>query len=61
MYDYCHIFPIHVYMKKHTYRANIWQLKDHSNLVRLSLQIYFSEEYHYTLSFIRRLHMPSSK
>ena len=32
------------------------QLEENSNLVKLSLWIYFAEEYHYTLRLIRWLH-----
>ena len=32
------------------------QLEENSNLVELSLQIYFGKEYHYTLRLIRWLH-----
>ena len=56
MYGYCYIYPIQVYIIKLTYRMYTMQLEENSNLVKLSLLIYFGQEYHYTLHLIRCLH-----
>ena len=53
IYGYCYIFPIKVYIIKLTYRAYTMRLNENSNLVKLSLKIYFGEEYHYPLHLIR--------
>ena len=47
MYGNCYIFPIQTYIIKLTNRAYTMQLEENSNLVKLSLKIYFGEEYHY--------------
>ena len=47
----------HIYIYSHTHiYIYIMQFEDNSNLVKLSLWIYLSEEYHYTLHLIWWLH-----
>ena len=48
MYGYYYILTIQVYIIKLTYRAYTMQLEENSNLDKLSLWIYFGEEYHYS-------------
>ena len=57
MYGYCYIsFSFQIYVTELTYRAYTVQLEGNSNLVKLSLQIYFTREYH-TLCLLRWLYM----
>ena len=56
MYANYYIFFIPFYITKLTYRAYTMQLEGNLNIFKLSLSIYFGEEYHYTLRFIRWIH-----